>query len=123
MSIVMRETSYQQVLSSMYNEIYDLWFPRESRESNFPTENTGKPYSSTQSAEVICSKSNYIIKWLLFSQLTTQMNMSLGTSFVLYICASTLAVNASFSQIKPKEIKKEKTTMDFIRQRLWSEEK
>lgn len=120
MNTIMRETSYQQVLSSMYNELYDLWFPRES---TLHMENMAKPYSSTQSAEVICAKSNYIIKWLLFSQVTTQMNMSLGTSFVLYICANTLAVNASFNKIKIKEIKKEKTTMDFIRQHLWSGEK
>ena len=33
----------------------------------------------------LVNESNGIVKWLLFSQITTQMNMSLGTSLVLYI--------------------------------------
>ena len=33
----------------------------------------------------LINESNDIVKWLLFSQVTTQMNMSLGTSFVLFM--------------------------------------
>lgn len=33
----------------------------------------------------LVNESNGIVKWLLFSQITTQMNMSLGMSLVLYI--------------------------------------
>jgi hypothetical protein len=40
----------------------------------------------------LINESNDIVKWLLFSQITTQMlNMTLGTSFVLYVMLRSLS--------------------------------
>ena len=65
----------------------------------------------------LINESNDIVKWLLFSQVTTQMNMSLGTSFLLFmILRGTLHVRSPWQS--HANLEQERLTIPKVAERI-----
>ena len=63
----------------------------------------------------LVNESNGIVKWLLFSQITTQMNMSLGTSLVLYIIVTSDFKEIIFAASTPPNEPPPRSFLNFFK--------